>query len=75
MLVSEASAVLPSPLTVAVLLSLLVGASRIYLGVHYPSDVLAGWAAGAVWAVLCWEAARALQRRGVVEESVEDAGG
>jgi undecaprenyl-diphosphatase len=54
-------------LGVAVLLTLLVGASRVYLGVHYPTDVLAGWAAGLVWALLCWLIARRLQRRGDVE--------
>ncbi len=32
----------------------MVGLSRVYLGVHYPSDILAGWAAASVWAVGCY---------------------
>ncbi len=43
---------------VALFLPLLVGASRVYLGVHYPTDVLAGWAAGAAWALLWWVVTR-----------------
>jgi undecaprenyl-diphosphatase len=38
----------------AILLTFAVGMSRIYLGVHYPSDVLAGWALGLSWASFCW---------------------
>ena len=47
---------------VSVLLTLIVGLSRIYLGVHWPTDVIAGWSFGAAWALLCWMAVRWLER-------------
>jgi undecaprenyl-diphosphatase len=38
----------------AVALTMVVGLSRVYLGVHYPTDVLAGWLIGLGWALFCW---------------------
>ena len=51
-------------LSVAVLLTVLVGISRVYMGVHWPTDVLAGWLAGGAWAMVCVMAARWLVHPG-----------
>ena len=56
-------------LAVAVLMTAVIGATRVYLGVHYPSDVLAGWCAGLIWALTCWLVARYLQYRGAVDRT------
>ncbi|HKU96533.1 MAG TPA: phosphatase PAP2 family protein [Vineibacter sp.] len=45
-------------LSIAVVLTLLIGVSRVYLGVHWPTDILAGWCLGAAWAIACWQVAR-----------------
>ncbi len=53
----------------SMLLAMLIGLSRVYLGVHYATDVLAGWCAGLAWALTCWLVARWLQQRGRIESA------
>lgn len=50
-------------LALAIVFVLAIGISRVYLGVHWPTDVLAGWTAGAGWALLCWLTATWIERR------------
>ncbi len=53
---------------IALLWTFLIGFTRVSLGVHYPSDVLAGWTAGLTWAILCWLVARRLQKSHALED-------
>lgn len=53
----------------AILLTLIVGLTRVYLGLHWPTDVLAGWTVGGVWALTCWLVADLLQRRGKMDRN------
>jgi len=58
-------------MAVAFGLTFFIGLSRVYLGVHYPSDVIAGWSAGTAWALICLLVAARFHRKPAAEEQVE----
>ncbi|WP_051330280.1 phosphatase PAP2 family protein [Niveispirillum irakense] len=44
-------------MTVAMMVPLIIGCTRVVLGVHWPTDILAGWCLGALWVLFCWAVA------------------
>jgi undecaprenyl-diphosphatase len=58
---------------VAMFATVLIGLSRLYLGVHYPTDVLAGWIIGLCWALVCWTLERTFERRAGLKREQEAA--
>jgi len=52
----------------AILIALLIGLTRVYLGAHWASDVFAGWSVGAAWAMVLWLIAYAVERRQAVHD-------
>ena len=54
-------------LGIAMLLTALAGVSRVFLGVHYPTDVIGGWIIGFVWASICWLVEQRFETRAGIE--------
>jgi undecaprenyl-diphosphatase len=55
-------------LSAALFLVFIIGFSRVYLGVHYPTDVIGGWTVGLAWASFCWLVAWYLQKRNKLKQ-------
>jgi len=62
-------------LSLGIAMTGLIGLTRVFLGVHWPTDVVAGWALGTGWATLCWLAADRMGGRGAAHRQDADLHG
>lgn len=56
-------------LSIAIVFTILIGFSRVFVGVHWPTDVIAGWVIGGSWALLWWAITLRLQKSHRIEET------